>query len=94
MSTNGQRSFDRGTQPRTQGFDPLRIPMRPGEDSTAYHARVQRDYPDAWIAMLRDWQYQARMNRDHGHIDDQQYDAAIAHIRSEFLALGIEPPEE
>ncbi|BBZ14839.1 hypothetical protein MBRA_50340 (plasmid) [Mycobacterium branderi] len=81
-------------QSESNTFDPLRIPYLPGEDRQAYHARIQRDYPDAWIVMLRDWHSQARMNRNHGHISEAEFQAAVADIRSRFLAAGVDPPED
>ena len=70
-----------GPECHAKDVDPVRIPWLPDEDTEAYQARIARDHPDAWIAKLRDWRGQARMNRDHGNISGADYQAAIADIR-------------
>lgn len=63
------------------------------EDFEAWKARMRNDR-EPWLRILKDWRYQARMNRDHGHIDEEEYQRAVASLRSEFLALGEDPDGE
>lgn len=45
----------------------------------------------ARVAQLRSWQYQGRMNHDHGVIGDGEYTEAMRLLAAELVALGEDP---